>query len=231
VLGSRNYEPHDKVTILFPKKTNKITITRLRCLLCGVAFYGVKIPRLRHNYTYRINHLSGVVRCSLIISTRLTCSLCSFAFRIIIFPVLFSYNYTRLTCSLCGFVFHGIGGCHNYNTITRFAVFRPVALFTLWPRLRHRVSPSHRDWDYDCRLCLHSSNRHLTVVTKIKTLYPINTLPSWPRLRLRVSPSRRDCEIMTACFVMSRLWFYVHSAASRSMASRTHDYDMFTPIE
>jgi hypothetical protein len=93
-------------------------------------------------------------------------------------------------------------------------VFCPVAFFTPWPRLRRRVSPSRRDLDYDCRFrrvsimvlrslcgfafhgvetpCLHSSNKHLTVVTKIKTTYRINTLPSWPRLRLCVSPSRRD---------------------------------------
>ncbi len=147
--------------------------------------------------------------------TRLTCSLCGFAFRII---TLFSYNYTRLTCSLCGFAFHCIGWRHNYNTITRFALFRPVAFFTSWPRLRLRVSPSRRDWDYDCTLCLHSFNKHLTVVTNnTKTSYRLNTLPSWPRLRLRVSPSRLDCEITTACFVMSILWFYVHSRASRSV--------------
>jgi hypothetical protein len=82
---------------------------------------------------------------------------------------------------------------HNYTFL-----FRPAAFFTSWPRLRLRVSPSRRDWDYDCRFCrvsimvlwslcgfafhgvelpcLPSSNRHLTVVTKIKTSYRINTV-------------------------------------------------------
>ena len=121
---------------------------------------------------------------------------------------------TRLTCSLCGFAFHSIEWRHNYNTIRRFAVFRPVTFFTSSPRVRLRVSLSRRDWDYDCTFrrvsimvlrslwgfafhgvetpCLHSSNKHLTVVTKIKTSYRINTtscffVTSWLRLRLRVS--------------------------------------------
>jgi hypothetical protein len=98
---------------------------------------------------------------------------------------------TRLTCSLCGFAFHGVKWHHNYNTITRFSVFRFIAFFTSWPILRFCASPSHRDWDLDVHSARNTWRQDATITTYGFALtwlghvntHQINTFPvQWPFL-------------------------------------------------